>query len=321
MVIIRGYTNIVPRFTRAVVTIGNFDGVHRGHQGLFLRLQALSRRHHGAPQVAVTFEPHPRQFLADGSGLARITCLRAKVRLLGEMGVDALLVLRFNDDLAKLSAVDFVQHYLVEGLRVREVLVGENFRFGAGGGGNLEMLQRLGKGNGFGVHGQPLMCLGDTVISSSMVRAAVVRGDLGQAGAMLGRPFEIEGRVARGAMRGRRLGFPTANIRVGYTLSPPGGVWVVQGLVDGRWLGGVANLGVNPTFNMPLGQDGVNLETHLFDYDGDLYRRWLRVRFLRFIRSERKFSGAVALTERISQDIREARDCLAAINSRDQGVE
>ncbi|MBF0134305.1 MAG: riboflavin biosynthesis protein RibF [Magnetococcales bacterium] len=322
MVIIRGSTNVTSRFTKAVVTIGNFDGVHCGHQAIFTRLSSLSRLHDGAPRVVITFEPHPRQFLsANKTILARITGLRAKIRRLEEVGVDGVLVLGFSHPLATLSAADFVQRYLIHGLKVREVLVGENFRFGSGGQGNLETMRKMGEIAGFGVHGQPLQRVGDTVISSSMIRKAVSTGDLQQAGAMLGRPFEMEGRVLPGAQRGRTLGFPTANIPVKNMLHPPLGVWVVQGWVDGRWWGGVANLGRNPTFG---GGGWVTLETHLLGYSGELYRRWLRVRFLQFIRPERTFPGVDALKKQIAQDVREAArylENLAAMNAKDQGVE
>ncbi|MBF0629603.1 MAG: bifunctional riboflavin kinase/FAD synthetase [Magnetococcales bacterium] len=303
MYIIRGNLNIVPRFKKAVVTIGNFDGVHRGHQAIFSRLQSLSHAHGGAPRVVITFEPHPRRFLGTDQSMARITRLGVKVRRLAEAGVDAVFILRFNRDLATLSAEEFVQRHLVQGLGVREVLVGENFRFGSGGEGNLETLRQLGAQHGFGVHEEPLMRVGDTVISSSMIRAAVMRGDLEQAGVMLGRPFEMEGRVIAGARRGRTLGFPTANIPVRNMLHPPLGAWIVQGWVAGIWRKGVANLGINPTFSL----EWVNLETHLLDFSGDLYRQWLRVEFLKFIRPEQKFSNLEALQRRIARDVQEAK--------------
>lgn len=293
-----------------MVTIGNFDGVHSGHQAVFARLELLSRQHHNAPRVVVTFEPHPRQYLGTGERLARITTLRAKARQLQELGVDAIFVLRFNRDLAMLKADTFVERYLVQGLGVCEVLVGENFRFGAGGAGDLETLRHLGKQYGFGVHGQPLERMGDTIISSSKIREAVQRGDMEQAGSMLGRPFEMEGRVVPGARRGRLLGFPTANIPANTMLHPLKGVWVVQGWVKGRWIPGVANLGHNPTF----GQGWVSLETHLFDFEDDLYRRWLRVQFLKYIRPERKFAGLDALKNQIAQDCQVALDHFSAPN-------
>ncbi|MBF0140124.1 MAG: bifunctional riboflavin kinase/FAD synthetase [Magnetococcales bacterium] len=310
MYIIRGKVNIIPRFTNAVVTIGNFDGVHSGHQAIFARLELLSRQHRDAPRVVITFEPHPRQFLGTGERLARITTLRAKARQLRELGVDAVCVLRFNRELAMLPAATFVERYLVQGLGVCEVLVGENFRFGAGGAGNLETLRHLGDRYGFGVHGQPLERMGDTVISSSKIREAVQRGDMERAGTMLGRPFEMEGRVLPGAKRGRVLGFPTANIRVNNMLHPLKGVWVVQCRVAGRWMPGVANLGHNPTF----GQSWVSLETHLFDYQGDLYRQWLRVKFLKYLRPEEKFASLDALKNQIAQDCQVALDHFSAPN-------
>ncbi|MBF0422099.1 MAG: bifunctional riboflavin kinase/FAD synthetase [Magnetococcales bacterium] len=308
MHIIRGRINIIPRFIGAVVTIGNFDGVHRGHQAIFSHLEQLSRQHLEAPRVVITFEPHPRQFLGTGERLVRITNLRAKMRRLQEVGVDAIFVLHFDHDLAGLPAETFVRRYLVESLGLREILVGENFRFGSGGEGNLETLRHLGERHGFGVHGQPLMRIGDTVISSSMIREAVQRGDLDTASAMLGRPFEMEGRVLPGAKRGRAIGFPTANIPVAGMLHPPEGVWMVQAWVGDRWCQGVANLGRNPTF----ASGWVKLETHLFDYNDDLYRRWLRVQFIKPIRPEQKFAGVKELQLQIAKDCQEARDFFSA---------
>ncbi|MBF0110337.1 MAG: bifunctional riboflavin kinase/FAD synthetase [Magnetococcales bacterium] len=303
MYVIRGRINIVPRFREAVVTIGNFDGVHRGHQAIFSRLLDLSRRHGGAPKVVITFEPHPRRFLGNDPSMARIIPLRSKIARLDGAGIDAVLILRFNRDLATLSAEQFVQRTLVAGLAVREVLVGENFRFGSGGEGNLESLRRMGRQLGFGVHGQPLMRVGDTVISSSMIRAVVGQGDLDRAGILLGRPFSMEGRVVHGERRGRAMGFPTANIPACNMLHPPLGVWIVKVWLEGVAYRGVANLGVNPTF----GLGGRRLETHLFGFSGDLYRRWLRVEFLKFLRPERKFSGIDELRERIAEDVRLAK--------------
>ncbi|MBF0176045.1 MAG: bifunctional riboflavin kinase/FAD synthetase [Magnetococcales bacterium] len=307
MQIIRGVQNFPETFRGAVVTIGNFDGVHLGHQAVFQTLRALAGQH-GAKAVAISFEPHPKRLLLPISAPARITGLRGKVRWMGRHGVDGLFLIRFTRDVAALGPDRFVDRFLVGALQVREVLVGFNFRFGAGGKGTYPLLQELGARHGFGVHRQEACQLEGKTISSTRVRECVQAGDFAMAERLLGRPFEVEGRVVHGRSRGRGLGFPTANFRLEGLLHPPPGVYVVEVLVDEVWLPAVANLGDNPTF----GGEGLRLEVHLLVTCGDIYRRVLRICFRKRLRDEIHFPDAGALQARIVRDVAEARAWFAA---------
>ncbi|MBF0368213.1 MAG: riboflavin biosynthesis protein RibF [Magnetococcales bacterium] len=303
MYIIRGIGNLPDRFRGGAVTIGNFDGVHLGHQAIFARLRRLAAHHPGAPTLAVTFEPHPLRLLDPSKAPVRITGVRGKSRWMERHGVDAMFILQFNRTLAAMEAERFVRTILADGLDAREVLVGDNFRFGAGGKGHVPLLEELGIGFGFGVHKQSLHQVDGQPVSSTRIRQAVGEGDFATAERLLGRSFEIEGRVGRGQQRGKGLGFPTANLTLSGLLHPPPGVYVVEGRVDGGWLPGVANLGRNPTF----GDVGLGLETHLLAPCGNLYRKVLRVRFRKRLRGEVRFSGPQALVEQISKDVAQAQ--------------
>ncbi len=314
MRIMRGVHNLAEEFRGAVVTIGNFDGVHLGHQAVFLTLRELAS-HHDAKAVVVTFEPHPQRLLSPAAGPPRIIGVRGKSRWMGRHGVDGMLVIRFTPEVAALRPDRFVDRFLVEALRAREVLVGFNFRFGAGGKGTFALLQELGARYGFGVHRQEACQIDGLTVSSTRVRAFVQAGDFARAARLLGRPFELESRVVHGRSRGRGLGFPTANFRLEGLLHPPPGVYVVQALVDGVWLPAVANLGDNPTF----GGEGLRLEVHMLVPCGDLYQRVLRVRFCRWLRGEIRFPDAAALRERIARDVAEARAWFTAHPIHDEG--
>jgi riboflavin kinase / FMN adenylyltransferase len=303
MYIIRGLKNIPPKYRGSVVTIGNFDGVHLGHQTIFSRLHALGVVHGGAPVMAITFEPHPQRLLSPKKAPVRITNVRGKARWMEVNGVDAMFILRFNRALAALDPETFVRTILVEGLGVREVLVGGNFCFGVRGSGRFEDLQRLGEQFGFGVHSQELYGSVGGSVSSTRIREAVGGGDFSLAKDLLGRPFEIESRVIGGKHRGRGLGFPTANFALAGLLHPPTGVYVVEGWIDGKWLPAVANVGRNPTF----GDEGLHLEVHLLAPCGDIYRKVVRVQFLQRLREEIKFRDVEALKLQIARDVVEAK--------------
>lgn len=306
MYIIRGLKNVPPHLRGGAVTIGNFDGVHLGHQAVFATLRGLAARH-DAPALAITFEPHPRRLLRPDEPLARITGVRGKARWMERNGLDAMLVLQFTHSFARITAEEFVRQVLVEGLAAREVLVGFNFRFGAGGRGEFELLEDLGRRYHFGAHQQmPFQVDGHTV-SSTRIREAVWDSDFAAAATLLGRVFEIEGRVGAGRRRGRGLGFPTANLSLGDLLHPPAGVYVVEGKVEGRWLPGVANIGVNPTF----GDEGLHLEVHLLAPCDDLYRQVIRVRFHQRLRGEVTFADAGALQRQIARDVADAKTYFA----------
>ncbi|MEO5330910.1 MAG: riboflavin biosynthesis protein RibF [Magnetococcus sp. YQC-5] len=304
MYIIRGLNNLPPQFLGAAVAIGNFDGVHRGHQALFAKLRGLAKSHAHALVMAITFEPHPLRLLDPARAPVRITGIRGKARWMEALGVDALFVLRFNRHLATMKPHDFVRELLVKGLGVKEIVVGENFRFGANGAGTFDDLLDLGRVHGFGVHTHPLVYLDGQPVSSTWVRRAVEAGDFKEAALLLDRPFEIEGRVIGGHKRGRGLGFPTANISLGGMLHPPSGVYVAQGCLEEGWLPAVVNVGRNPTF----GDASMHLEAHLLvPLAEDLYRKVLRIRFLHHLRAEIQFPDVASLQKQITLDVATAR--------------
>jgi riboflavin kinase / FMN adenylyltransferase len=285
---------------RCALTIGNFDGVHRGHRALIERVTAKARELELVSCV-LTFEPHPREFFDPKAAPARLTRLRDKLELIESAGVERVHVARFDRRFASLSPERFVDDVLVNGLATRWLLVGRDFRFGARRAGDFAALAAAGARHGFEVESMADVLFEGTRVSSSAVRAALVAGEFDAAERLLGHPYTISGRVAHGAKLGRSLGFPTANI-VLRRPPPLSGIFVVE--VDG--LGpGVASIGRRPTVNpvpLPL------LEVHLFDWERDLYGEHLRVRFLKKLRDERKYDGLDALREAIAHDARQARD-------------
>jgi riboflavin kinase/FMN adenylyltransferase len=291
------------------VALGNFDGVHRGHRAL-LQGAGEQARVLGAPLVAFTFEPHPRRFFVPDTGPFRLTLPPAKLRLLAEQGVQAVLAQRFDAAFAALSADAFIDDVLLEGLGARHVVCGYDFTFGARRGGNVEMLRQQGKAKGFGVTVlDPVMHEGE-IYSSTRIREALRAGWASEAAELLGHPWEIEGAVELGDQRGRTIGFPTANVALGEHLRPRFGVYAVRALVEGEngaeWRDAVANLGRRPTF----GKLKENFEVHLFDFAGDLYGKTLRVALVDFIRPEMKFGGLDQLKAQIAADGQAARTIL-----------
>jgi len=311
MRLFRHYNEVPVEARGAVVAIGNFDGVHRGHHAV-IAATARHARELGTIHAVVTFEPHPREFFAPDAPSFRLTPFRIKVRQLEAIGLDHLFVLHFDRELASKSAEAFVVEVLSEGLEVAHVVVGYDFVFGHQRRGNAELLAELGRLRGFGVttlppvEGEP-----GEIYSSTRIRQHLAAGSPVVAGALLGRPWEIEGRVEQGDRRGRTLGFPTANLPIAGYLQPALGVYAVKaGIDEGRgtiWRDGVANLGRRPT----VGGTRVQLEVHLFDFAGDLYGRHLRVALIDFLRPEKKFDGLPALQAQIAEDSRQARHVLA----------
>jgi len=287
------------------LTIGNFDGVHLGHRAMLERLVAKARELKLAGTV-LTFEPHPREFFSPSSAPARLTRLREKLELIAEAGVDRTHVLPFGARLAALPADRFVAEVLLRGLRARWLLVGRDFRFGARRAGDFPMLESAAAAQGFAVEAMPDVSRAGERISSSGVRAALASGDLAAAARLLGRDYRMSGRVAHGERLGRSLGFPTANI-VLRRRPPLAGIFVVTAQLEetGAVVRGVASVGRRPTVKenaAPL------LEVHLFDWDGDLYGRHLRVTFLRKLRDEEKYDGLEALRAAIARDAAQARE-------------
>ncbi len=307
MAIFRHISDLPVEALGTVVAIGNFDGVHRGHQAVISEAGRLARRIQASLAV-LTFEPHPRRFFQPDCPPFQLTSFRLKVRLLQALGVEHVFVLPFNRALSQLSAEDFVREVLVEGLAVRHVVVGDNFTFGHKRGGNVALLKRLGRGHGFGV-GVVHRVEGQSgeAYSSTGIRNYLKAGNPTRAALLLGRYWEIEGRVQPGAKLGRELGFPTANVPLGEVLVPAHGVYAVRAGIDRGertlWHAGVANLGTRP---MVDGED-LLLEVHLFDRNDDLYARHMRVALVDYLRPELTFETLEAMRAQMVEDSRRAR--------------
>jgi riboflavin kinase/FMN adenylyltransferase len=308
----RSWTTLDPQDRASVLAIGNFDGVHRGHVAVLDEARALARQQ-GAPFAVLTFEPHPRNYFQPDTPPFRLTPLRPKARRLEALGVDLLFVLSFDAELASKPAEAFIQDILVDGLAARHVVIGYDFVFGKGRGGDGALLEAQGAKHGFGVTrvGQVTGADGGA-FSSTVIRNHLREGRPAEAAKALGRLWEVEGHVHPGDQRGRTIGFPTANLDLEGYLLPKFGVYAVRlGLeapTDPVWHDGVANLGLRPT----IGDGKVLLEAHMFDRDDDLYGRLLRVQLVDFIRPEQKFDGLDALKAQIARDCDKAREILAA---------
>ena len=290
--------------TPSVLTIGNFDGVHRGHQAL-LQLLTDTARALSLPAVVLTFEPHPREYFSPADAPARLASLREKLLLLAAGGVDRVHVCRFDARLAALTADQFIDDILLRGLGVRHLIIGDDFRFGARRQGDFALLQARGEALGFGVQAMHTLDVAGERASSSAVRAALAEGDLAHAERLLGRPYSIAGRVVRGDRIGRTIGYPTANIQMKHRRPALAGVFAVsvEGLAETP-VAGVANIGVRPSVTS-AGRP--TLEVHLFDWGHDCYDAHLRVHFLHKLRDEMKFASLDALKSQIARDAADAR--------------
>lgn len=305
MELLRGTNDLRATHRGGIVTLGSFDGLHRGHQVLLAQTLQWAKQL-GVPAAMLTFEPMPREFLQAATPPARLTNFRERWRLLEPLALDALIVLRFNDRLRSLTGDQFVE-ILTRDLAVRGLVVGHDFRFGKAGQADAAFLVDAGHRHGFDVRVvEPVSAEGERV-SSTAIRDALADGRFEQAKVLLGRPYSIRGRVVPGAKLGRQLGFPTANIRVRRRKLPLGGIYAVRvhGIGAGA-MGGVASLGTRPTV------DGVEplLETFVFDFAGDLYGRELEIEFVAHLRDEERFESLDALVEQMRIDERRARDFL-----------
>ncbi|NVO17841.1 MAG: bifunctional riboflavin kinase/FAD synthetase [Rhodoplanes sp.] len=290
----------------AVVALGNFDGVHRGHRAVISAAQARATAL-GKPAVAMTFEPHPRAFFNPEPPEFRLSSLGGKVRLLAATGLAGAIVMGFDKALAALKPADFVSKVLVERYKVAGVAVGFDFQFGKGRAGTTEFLTNEGRRLGFSVDIAPPLLDGGERVSSGAVRSALTRGEVEIAWRLLGYPWFASGEVVRGDSRGRDLGFPTANIRLDPDCRLRHGVYAVRVGVDGKRYDGVANFGRRPMFDTGV----VLLEAFLFDYKGDLYGKTLDVAFFAFLRPELKFRSTDDLVDRMNEDSKAARQILA----------
>lgn len=294
-------------FPRAHVTIGNFDGVHLGHQKLFDQVVTRARQHKGT-SVAVTFDPHPLKVLSP-QGIRLISTTPQKIELIGRAGIDVLVIIPFTREVAVTTAVDFVDEVLLRRLGMMDLVVGYDYAMGKGRQGDTTFLQRQGEEKGFSVTVMSAHYEQGMLVSSSRIRELVTEGKMGDVRRLLGRYYQIRGDVQLGRQRGgKQLGFPTANLYLSEEdLCPKRGVYVTQVIYDGRQYGGVSNIGYNPTF----GDTSLVAETHIFDFNADIYGRPLKINLLKHLRGEIAFSGIEPLARQIRRDIEVARRVLA----------
>ena len=312
MHVFHGYDHVPLALRGAALAIGNFDGVHRGHQALLARARerAIASTRHGASHLAgaIVFEPHPREFFHPDRPHFRLTTLARKLELFERYGLDMAVVLSFDQKLAALSAEDFIEKVLVAGLGVRHVVIGYDFYFGRARCGNAEHMRRAAAEMGFGVSIVAPVAEGGEVFSSSAIRAEIAQGDVTGAAEMLGHWWAIRGTVVGGAKRGTGMGYPTANILLPRTTTLAHGIYAVFVQVAGKRHQGAAYLGTRPTFD---GGPPV-LEIFLFDFDDDLYGREIEVSFVEFIRGDGRFEGMEALMMQMDDDCAKAKVILAA---------
>lgn len=312
MEIIRGLEALDEGYPSPVLTIGNFDGLHLGHQKILLTVARRAEEIKGTP-MAVTFEPHPLRVIAPEKEVRILTTFKEKTRLIEEMGIRVLLCINFNKEFSDLHPDDFIKDVLVKKVRAEEVIVGHNYAFGKNRKGTTELLRRRGRKYGFSVRVIRNAKLHGDVVSSSGVRSLLIKGRVHEASAFLGRAYSIGGNVIQGAGRGGRLlNIPTANITTPDELVPKEGVYAVRVEVKSRLFDGVANIGRRPTF----GGSDISYEVHLFDFSGNLLEEDIRIYFIDRIRGERPFPDALSLETHIRNDIEDAKKILSRNRSK-----
>lgn len=313
MEIIRGYQGLTRSLAHPVVTIGNFDGVHLGHQRIIQRAIAQARAR-GGTAMAFTFRPHPQQVLNPEKGLQLLTTYDEKLKLMGRLGLDVLIEEPFSRDFSGLQPERFFNDVILRRISAEVVVVGYDFGFGSNRQGTLGALEKMCGAAGVELEIVPPFRVGEEVVSSSRIRQYLLAGNIEAATALLGHDFAYEGIVIRGEGRGRKLGFPTANLKLENKLSVPYGVYATHALCEalfpGRSMPSVTHVGVRPTFQVDRELPAL-VETHLLDFDGDLYGNLLEVHFVRRLREERKFPDVESLKARIRADAGEARRVLS----------
>ncbi|MCF6290878.1 MAG: bifunctional riboflavin kinase/FAD synthetase [Desulfobacterales bacterium] len=308
MKIYTSLAQIEPPLANTCVTIGNFDGVHLGHQMLFS--EVVGRAYHDKRvSVAITFDPHPLQVLRPDIGIKMICTFEQKRELIEMAGIDVLVVLPFSREFAATTAEDFVDRILINKIGVNHLVIGYDYAFGKGRQGDSSFLREQGRRKGFPVTVVEPYYVDDLLVSSTMIRELVGQGRMRDVKKLLGRAYQIRGEVQKGRRRGGPVvGFPTANLHISEEdLCPRHGVYVTQVAYGGKCYGGVLNIGYNPTF----GEEKLSAETHIFDFNQDIYGHKIKINLLRFLRGERKFAGPAELAAQISLDIEQAREVLA----------
>lgn len=317
MQIVRSHRDVPPEATGGVLALGNFDGVHPGHQRVIGEARRIAGTL-GAPASVMTFDPHPRRFFKPDDRKFELTPVASKIRQIEALGVEVLFLMHFDREFASIPAESFITDVLAGGVKARHVVVGYDYVFGKGRTGDTALLERVGRAHGLGVTVVAAVksATGD-IYASTTIRDHLREGRVAEAARLLGRPWEIEGAVLHGDERGRQIGFPTANVDPGEYVTPAFGVYAIwAGIVQNGatdWHKGVVNIGRRPTF---AGQ-GITVEAHIFDYAGDLYDRTLRVALVDHIRPEMKFDGIESIRRQITADCARARAILDAIPADD----
>jgi len=306
MNVIRDLNELSDPLRNPVLTIGNFDGVHKGHLALFDKVKKIAKNIDGQ-SVVMTFEPHPIKVVKPGNGPPLITPIKQKLKLISNAGIDVIICLPFTMEFASIPAEKFVNELLVKKIGVREIVVGYDYTFGQERKGNIDLLRRMGEESGFKVHIVEPIHLNNTLVSSTSIRNLVQEGNLPEAKRFLGRDYQITGIVKKGMGRGGKiLGFPTANLTPVDELIPKKGVYAVKVYLSDKEYDGVCNIGINPTF----GGTTLSIETHVLDFSGDLLGKNFTIRFLNRLREEKTFSGKDELAKQIEMDIVKARKIL-----------
>ncbi len=308
MRIVRGIKNFNERLPNPVLTLGNFDGVHLGHQAIFKKVVERAREI-GGTSVAFTFEPHPLKVLAPERSPQLLNTFHGKMRLLEAAGIELVICANFTRVFADQHPEDFARDVLHKQIGVKEVYVGYDYAFGKGREGSIDSLRQMGQRYGFKVGIIEPVQVGRVVVSSSAIRDLISNGRVEEAARLLGRNYAIEGEVVHGSHRGHTLGFPTANLKTANELIPAFGVYAVLAQVAGRTLKGVASIGIRPTFD----NGPVSVEVFLFEFDEDLYGREMEVVFVKRLRGEKKFSNAEALVRQIRTDVQLAQEALESL--------
>jgi len=309
MKIIKGIENLKRSLRNPVVTLGNFDGVHLGHQQILKRVKQEASKIRGQG-VVITFEPHPLKVLAPEKFLPLLTPFRKKMTLIAESGIEIVLCIEFSLKFSEIVPSEFIKSTLVEKVKVKKVIIGYNYHFGRGQTGDAQTLREAGKTFDFGVEVVDPLRVGDTIVSSSRIRDLIQRGEVEEASKLLGRDYPIIGKVVEGQKRGGTLGFPTANLEVSDELYPKMGVYAVEVVWHQQHFAGLANIGSNPTFSTQTGKskESFSLEVHILDFNRQIYGKEIEVRFKKRIRDEVRFESPSLLIEQIKKDIQWARE-------------
>jgi riboflavin kinase/FMN adenylyltransferase len=309
MEIIKGIENLKRSFKNPVVTLGNFDGVHLGHQKIFRRVMEEASKIRGEG-VVITFEPHPLKVLAPEKFLPLLTPFRKKMMLIDNSGIEVVLCIKFSSTFSEISPFEFIKSILVEKVKARKVIIGYNYHFGKGQRGDAQTLKDAGKTFDFEVEIVEPLKVGQTVVSSSKIRDLIQRGEVEEASELLGRSYPIIGKVVEGTKRGKTLGFPTANLEISEELYPKTGVYAVEVVWHQQRFNGLANIGSNPTFSRQRGkkEEPFSLEVHILNFNQEIYGEEIEIRFKERMREEVRFDSPSQLIDQIQKDIQWAQE-------------